>query len=106
MEKTKLENFTNGWLIGDFEPSIFKNPNFEVCVKNFNKGEVEASHFQRVATEITVVLSGVVRMGSINLVEDDVLIIYKDEVCDFEALTDCKVMGIKFPSLPGDKVLA
>jgi hypothetical protein len=62
MEKTKLENFTNGWLIGDFEPSIFKNPNFEVCVKNFNKGEVEASHFQRVATEITVVLSGVVRM--------------------------------------------
>jgi quercetin dioxygenase-like cupin family protein len=106
MEKTKLENFTNGWLIGDFEPSIFKNPNFEVCVKNFNKGEVEASHFQRVATEITVVLSGEVRMGSINLLEDDVLIIYKDEVCDFEALTDCKVMGIKFPSLPGDKVLA
>jgi len=106
MDKARLEDFTNGWFIGDFEPSIYKNPNFEVCVKNFKKGEVEASHFQKVATEITVVLSGEVRMGSINLFEDDVLIIYKDEVCDFEALTDCKVMGIKFPSLPGDKVLA
>jgi len=106
MEKTKLKIFTNGWFIGDFEPSLFKNPDFEVCVKNFKQGETEAAHFQRVATEITVVLSGEVRMGSINLFEDDVLVIYKDEVCDFEALTDCKVMGIKFPSLPGDKVLA
>ena len=45
-------------------------------------------------------------MGKLHLVEDEVLVIYKDEVCDFEALTDCKVLGIKFPSLPGDKVLA
>ena len=67
---------------------------------------MEAAHFQRIATEVTVVLAGEVRMGEINLVEDDVLIIYKDEVCDFEALTDCKVLGIKFPSLPGDRILA
>ena len=106
MEKTNLKDFTNGWFIGDFEPSIFKNPNFEVCVKNFLKGEVEAAHFQRIATEVTVVLSGEVRMGDIKLVEDEVLIIFKDEICDFEALTDCKVLGIKFPSLPGDKILA
>ena len=106
MEKTNLKEFTNGWFIGDFEPAIFKNPNLEVCVKNFSKGEVEAAHFQRIATEITVVLAGEVRMGEMNLGEDDVLIIYKDEVCDFEALTDCKVLGIKFPSLPGDKILA
>lgn len=106
MEKTNLKDFANGWFIGDFEPSIFKNPNFEVCVKNFLKGEVEAAHFQRIATEVTVVLSGEVRMGDIKLVEDEVLIIFKDEICDFEALTDCKVLGIKFPSLPGDKILA
>lgn len=105
MKKTNLKNFTNGWFIGDFEPSIFKNPNFEVCVKNFSKGEMEDAHFQRIATEITVVLAGRVRMGNINLVENEVLIIHKDEICDFEAITDCKVLGIKFPSLPGDKIL-
>ena len=106
MKIAKLSDFTNGWFLGNFEPSLFKSPDFEICVKNFKKGEVEAAHFQRIATEVTVVLSGSVRMGEHVLQVDDILIIYKDEICDFEALTDCKVLGVKFPSLPDDKVLA
>jgi hypothetical protein len=70
------------------------------------RGDIEIAHFQRIATEITVVLSGSVRMGEYILEEDDILTIYKNEICDFEALTDCKVIGIKFPSLPDDKVIA
>jgi len=106
MKLAKLSEFTNGWFLGNFNPSLFKNEDFEVCVKNCKKGDVEAAHFQRVATEVTVVLSGTVRMGDHILQVDDILTIYKDEVCDFEALSDCKVLGIKFPSLPEDKVLA
>ena len=106
MKIAKLSDFTNGWFLGNFEPSLFKSPDFEICVKNFKKGEVEAAHFQRIATEVTVVLSGSVRRGEHVLQVDDILIIYKDEICDFEALTDCKVLGVKFPSLPDDKVLA
>ena len=106
MKLSKLSEFTNGWFLGTFDPSLFKSEDFEVCVKNFKQGEVEAAHSQRIATEITVVLSGSVRMGQHILRVDDILTIYKDEVCDFEALTDCKVLGVKFPSLPNDKVLA
>ena len=106
MKLAKLSEFTNGWFLGDFSPSLFKNEDFEVCVKNFKKGDVEAAHFQKVATEVTVILSGSVRMGDHILQVDDILTIYKGEVCDFEALSDCKVLGIKFPSLPEDKVLA
>lgn len=106
MKLSKLSEFTNGWFLGNFNPSLFKSEDFEVCVKNFSKGQVEAAHFQRVATEVTVVLSGSVRMGEHILQVDDILTMYKDEVCDFEALTDCKVLGVKFPSLPDDKVLA
>lgn len=106
MKLTKLSEFTNGWFLGNFTPSLFKSEDFEVCVKNFKKGDIEAAHFQKVATEVTVVLSGLVRMGNHILQVDDILTIYKDEVCDFEALSDCKVLGIKFPSLPDDKVLA
>jgi hypothetical protein len=105
MKLSKLSEFTNGWFLGNFNPSLFKSEDFEVCVKNFKQGEVELAHFQRIATEITVVLSGSVRMGQHILQVDDILTIYKDEVCDFEALTDCKVLGVKFPSLPNDKVL-
>ena len=106
MKLSKLSEFTNGWFLGNFDPSLFKSEDFEVCVKNFKQGEVEAAHSQSIATEITVVLSGSVRMGQHILRVDDILTIYKDEVCDFEALTDCKVLGVKFPSLPNDKVLA
>jgi len=106
MEIARLSEFTNGWFLGNFNPSLFKSEDFEVCVKNFKKGEIEAPHFQRIATEVTVVLSGSVRMGKHILQVDDILTVYKDEVCDFEALTDCKVLGVKFPSLPDDKVLA
>jgi len=106
MKIAKLSDFTNGWFLGNFEPSLFKSPDFEICVKNFKKGEIEAAHFQRIATEVTVVLSGTVRMGEHVLQVDDILTIYKDEIFDFEALTDCKVLGVKFPSLPDDKVLA
>jgi hypothetical protein len=106
MKIAKLSDFTNGWFLGNFEPSLFRSPDFEICVKNFKKGDVEAAHFQRIATEVTVVLSGSIRMGEHVLQVDDILTIYKNEICDFEALTDCKVLGVKFPSLPDDKVLA
>jgi hypothetical protein len=105
MNRSHLSQFKNGWFIGDFAPTIAKTQDFEVCVKTFLRGDIELTHFQKIATEITVVLSGSVRMGEYILEENDILTIYKDEICDFEALTDCKVMGIKFPSLPDDKVI-
>ncbi len=106
MERSHLSKFKNGWFVGDFKPSLFETDAFEICVKQFKRGEIEPLHFQRIATEVTVVLEGTVRMGDHVLEESDILIITKNEVCDFEALTDCKVMGLKFPSLPDDKVLA
>jgi hypothetical protein len=45
-------------------------------------------------------------MGEIFLEENDILVVNPGEIVDFEALTECKVLGIKFPSLPGDKILA
>jgi len=106
MLKSHLSEYTNGWLLGNFSPAVIQTDDFEVCVKSFKAGDCEASHYQVIATEITVVLSGKVRMGEILLAEDEILVVEPGEVVDFEALTDCKVLGIKFPSLPEDKVLA
>ena len=106
MFKSNLSEYKNGWLLGNFNPAVIQTSDFEVCVKTFKVGDRETSHYQVIATEITVVLSGKVRMGEILLTEDDILVIEPGEIVDFEALTDCKVLGIKFPSLPEDKVLA
>ncbi len=106
MFKSNLSEYKNGWLLGNFSPAVIQTTDFEVCVKTFRFGDREISHYQVIATEITVVLSGKVRMGEILLAEDEILVVEPGEIVDFEALTDCKVLGIKFPSLPEDKVLA
>ncbi len=106
MFKSSLGEYKNGWLLGNFNPAVIQTNDFEVCVKSFKVGDREASHYQVIATEVTVVLSGKVRMGEVLLTEDEILVVEPGEIVDFEALTDCKVLGIKFPSLPEDKVLA
>ncbi len=106
MFKSSLGEYKNGWLLGNFSPAVIQTNDFEVCVKSFKFGDREASHYQVIATEVTVVLSGKVRMGEVLLIEDEILVVEPGEIVDFEALTDCKVLGIKFPSLPEDKVLA
>jgi len=106
MFKSNVMEYKNGWILGNFSPAVIQTNDFEVCVKSFKVGDREASHYQVIATEVTVVLSGRVRMGEVLLAEDEILVVEPGEVVDFEALTDCKVLGIKFPSLPEDKVTA
>jgi hypothetical protein len=104
--KSNLSEYKNGWLLGNFSPAVVQTTDFEVCVKTFKLGDRETSHYQVIATEVTVVLTGTVRMGEILLTADEILVVEPGEIVDFEALTDCRVLGIKFPSLPEDKVLA
>lgn len=105
MNLYKVEDFFKGWIIGDFSPSLHKNSDFEVAVKFFRQGDTEASHKQLVATEITVVIEGHVRLGSLTFGRGDVISIPPHEVADFESLTDSSLVCIKFPSLPNDKVV-
>jgi len=105
LDKLNLKDFVGGWFVGDFEPSLFKNQYVEVGVKFFKSGDVEPSHKQLIATEITVISEGSVRIGKLVLEKGDTLIIYPGEYADFEALTDGSLTCLKFPSIPSDKVL-
>lgn len=106
MLRSALGDYKDGWLLGNFSPAVIQTNDFEICIKSFEVGDCEPLHYQITATEVTVILSGKVRMGEMLLTEDEILVVEPGEVIDFEALTACKVLGIKFPSLPGDKVLA
>ncbi len=106
MRQASLSNFTGGWFLGDFEPSMHRQENFEVCIKRYPKGAREEAHSQIRAAEWTAIISGRCRIGDVHLGPDDVLEISPGEVADFEALTDVVLVAIKSPSLPKDKVLA
>lgn len=106
MQIDKLSEMTGGWFIGNFKPAVIQSTDFEVCVKTYLAGQVEAAHYQRVATEVTVIICGEARMGSEMIQTGDIVTIYPNEVADFEAITDVSLVAVKFPSSPSDKVLA
>ena len=105
MDKRSTGDLIGGWFVGNFDPALFKNPHLEVGVKFFKAGETGLSHKQILATEITVISEGHVRIGDIVLQAGEMLIIHPGEYADFEALTDGSLTCVKFPSIPSDKVL-
>ena len=105
MNRYRLDDMKLGWFIGNFNPSLFKNENFEVGVKRFSKGETELSHYQLKATEWTCVIQGRIRIGRNILEENEIAEIVPLESADFEALEDCILVVIKSPSIPSDKVI-
>ena len=106
MKRDSLENMKGGWFIGNFQPNIHESKDFEVTIRHYLKGETEPQHYQRIATEITVIVLGKVRMGDQILNPNEILTVLPNEILDFEALEDCTIVAIKFPSIPSDKILA
>lgn len=104
-EHYRLEDFKLGWIVGNFSPSLLRSQEIEISIKHFKRGDLEPSHKQLVATEITVVISGSIRLGESVYGINDIIQILPETYADFESLTDSSLVCIKFPSLPSDKVL-
>lgn len=100
-----LNEFHKGWLIGDFHPTLLASSEVEVGVKFFQAGEKEETHYQRIATEFTVIVSGKGRFGDLLVSSGQIVAIDPGVACDFEALEDTALVVIKSPSLPDDKVV-
>lgn len=106
MKVSKIDEYSKGWIVGNFHPTEFQNPHVEVAVKFFIAGDKEESHYQIIATEITIVHQGQIRLANIEFNSGDVIILEPGEIASFESITDSSLTCIKFPSLPNDKVLA
>lgn len=100
-----IASFTGGWFIGNFDPAALQASEVEICLKRYRAGEREPEHFQMTVTEFTLVVAGSCRLGDWILKENEILEIPPMKSADFEALTDCVVVAVKTPSIPGDKVL-
>jgi len=94
-----------GWFIGDFDPSVIRTPDFEVAVQNFSAGEKETKHVHKVATEVTVIISGECTMNGIGYSSGDIVLISPGNPNQFSAITDVVTVVVKLPSVAGDKYL-
>lgn len=103
LEKYNLEEMFKGWFIGNFEPSLFKTNDVEVGVKKYKRDEFENSHFHKIATEFTVVISGIVEMNGVQYGENDIIKILPGVSTNFKAITDVVTVVVKLPGANNDK---
>jgi quercetin dioxygenase-like cupin family protein len=105
MDKHHIDDFVRGWFVGGFEPTLYKTTDVEVAVQHFYKGEKEARHCHKIATEITIIVSGKAVMNGITLQSGDIVRIPPGEYTDFEALEDTTTTVVKLPGALNDKYL-
>ena len=106
MKTAKLEDMVKGWFVGNFEPTLLKTNDVEVAVKSYKKGDYEDRHYHKIATEITVIVSGRVKMNGVEYTKGDIVVIEPMESTDFEALEDnTQNVVVKYPGANNDKYL-
>lgn len=104
MKVFQLADMFRGWFVGNFDPSILKTNDVEIAVKQYSKGDYESPHFHEIATEITVIVSGSVKMNDIQYKEGDIIVIAPGEITDFLCLKDgTKNVVVKYPGANNDK---
>ena len=101
----KLDCMIKGWFVGNFEPTVLKTNDVEVAVKKYKAGDYESSHYHKIATEITVIVSGEVEMNGVRYSEGDIIVISPNEQTDFRVLKDTITTVVKYPGANNDKYL-
>ena len=102
----KLKNIADmklGWFVGDFDPTILKTDNFEVAYKVYKAGDKEVKHLHKIATEVTLIASGLVKMNGIEYSSGQIILLEPGEATDFEAIEDTTTVVVKTPSVMNDK---
>ena len=94
-----------GWFVGNFTPTLLQTNDVEVAVKHYKAGEREDWHFHKIATELTVVLSGEIEMNGTRYKEGDIIVMEPNEGTDFLAVTDAANVVVKIPGANNDKYL-
>jgi len=105
MKTFRLPDMVRGWFVGGFAPTAYKTENCEVAVRHYRAGEHEGRHYHKIAHEVTVVVSGRVKMNERIYEAGDIILIEPNDATDFAALEDALTVVVKVPGAPNDKYL-
>lgn len=105
MKKSNLKDMVGGWFVGDFDPAVLRSKEAEVSVKRYKAGDTEQKHLHKIATEITLVVSGRIEMNGVVASQDDMIVIEPGEAASFRSIEDSVTVVVKTPSVTGDKYL-
>ena len=105
MRIANMSDMVKGWFVGDFSPTVLATQAAEVGIKHYTAGEKDRLHYHKIATEVTVVLNGLVRMNGQEYSQGSIVVIEPMESVTFEALQDTTIVVVKVPGASNDKYL-
>jgi hypothetical protein len=92
-------------MIGDFEPSFLRRKTYEVAKMSHIKGERHDFHVHEYATEINLLLEGELDINGHTILPGCVFILSPGYIACPLFRKDCKLICVKTPSIPTDKIL-
>lgn len=98
-----LDDFARGWFVGHFTPTLIKTHDVEVAIKRYPTVYFEPAHHHRIATEITAIVSGRVRMLDRTFGPGDLVKLDPGTSTSFTCLDDAVTVVVKHPGAPHDK---
>lgn len=105
MKLHKLKDMIRGWFIGSFKETVYHTDACEVAIKFYKQNDFETKHHHKIATEITVIISGKVKMNEVEFVSGDIITVEPGESTDFLVLEETVTCCIKIPGALNDKYL-
>lgn len=102
---SSLNSYIGGWFLGNFEPSLLRIDSFEVCVVSHRKMEATTPHYHTQSEEINLILDGRLMVSGRVLEKNDIFVYSRFEISDVEFLEDSRLLVVRVPSAPNDKVL-
>lgn len=105
MKVLRLDDMTRGWFVGNFEPSVLRTNDVEVALKEYSEGDFEETHYHKIATEITLIISGRALMFEREFGDGDIVVVEPGDATSFRALTDVVTVVVKHPGANDDKYI-
>jgi len=105
MKLANLEDMVRGWFVGNFQPTVLKTNNVEVAVKEYQAGSKEERHYHKIATELTVIVRGKVKMNGTEYGEGSIIVVEPGEETDFQVIESAITVVVKVPGANHDKYL-
>lgn len=102
---SNINNYKGGWIVGDFEPSIYKNKDFEIAIHKHKKEDATFPHYHKITKELNLILSGTIEVSNHILSQGDMWIYEENEVSNVKFITDVELLIVRWPSVPTDKYL-
>ena len=105
MKIDSIHNYKNGWVVGDFSPTLLKTNQWEMSIQRFDLGHVSDNHYHKLTTEYNIIVEGGVAFAGDKKIygRGTIFVIEPNETVDLEYVLDTTLVVFRDGSFPGDK---